>query len=361
MVNSEIKILMACGGTGGHIFPAVAIAEAMKDIAGNLEIVFAGTSLGLEGDIIPKMGFKLVSIYSAPIKGGVRRLMAFMKLPLSFKSSYSLLKNEKPDLVVGIGGYAAGPLTLVASLMKIPTAILEPNAIAGLANRLLGRFVNRVYTGFFEAGEFFPRKKVLMSGNPVRGKIASLKIIKKESGGDITVFCFGGSQGAVALNRAVIESLKYLRKSVQRYKFIHQVGKNDDPEKIRRAYSNNGFEHSVYNFTDKIWESYEKADIVIARSGASTIAEISTVGLPAILVPYPFAADNHQEANAESVVRCGGAVLIDQKNLTGELLASEISKLTPSKLSVMRSALLGYSKPNAAKKIAEDCLQLVKD
>ena len=360
-VDEKIKVMIACGGTGGHLFPGIAIAEAMVSLKPSTSIVFAGTNRGLEGSLIPQKGWPLLSVGSMSIKDrkGLGRIVAYARLPFSILEAMRVIKRERPQMLIGIGGYAAGPLTLAAALMKIPTAIVEPNAIAGFANRMLGRFVSRVYTGFPEAAEFFPKKKVLLTGNPVREEIVAIKRNNSVTHDAMTIFCFGGSQGALALNRALIAALPHLAGSQEKLRFIHQVGEHENIEAVRRAYADNGFEAKVFAFTDRIWEFYERADLIICRAGAITVAELSVIGLPAIFVPYPYAADDHQRANAESLVRREAAEMVLQQDLSGERLASEIKKMTKERLTTMAAASNRAGRPDAAKKIVEDCLRLI--
>lgn len=363
VVEKKIKMMLACGGTGGHLFPGIAIAEALAGLKPDASVVFAGTERGLESDIIPKMGWPLISVGSVSIKDkkAIGRLIAYAKLPVSVLRSLSVVKRERPDMFIGVGGYAAGPLTLASALLRVPTAIIEPNAIAGFTNRILGRFVSRVYTGFPEAQDFFPRNKVVLTGNPVRQEILNLKQKSNGSRTPLTIFCFGGSQGALALNRAVVAALPHLSTLNGKIRFIHQVGEREDIDSIHKAYVENNFEAEVFTFTDSIWECYQDADFVISRAGATTIAEVSVLGLPAIFVPYPYAADDHQRANAESIVRRDGAVMILQHELTGERLAQEIKNMSSERLAVMCAASARAGKRDAAKKIVEDCLKLATE
>ncbi len=356
------KVIIACGGTGGHVFPGVAIAQAFQQISQATELVFVGTKRGLESQVIAELKQRLVCLDAISLKdrGLLGRISAYAFLPVALLKARQILKKEEPELVIGVGGYAAGPLCLMAVLMKIPTAIVEPNAIAGFSNRWLGHFVKRVYTGFAEVGELFSRQKVLLTGNPVRQEIVELRDKQNISKDVLHIFCFGGSQGAKAINKALVEALPYLANAKKKIKFVHQAGKKDDLDKIRVAYKNNGFEAQVFEFSDEIWKLYAQADLVIGRSGATTTAEISVIGLPAILIPYPFAADNHQQANALNLERCGGIRMIMQDKLNGKVLAEYISKLGPDKLMVMRSALLKCGKPDAAERIVLDSLRLMR-
>jgi UDP-N-acetylglucosamine--N-acetylmuramyl-(pentapeptide) pyrophosphoryl-undecaprenol N-acetylglucosamine transferase len=357
----NIKVLIACGGTGGHIFPGIAIGQAIARAKPDASIIFAGTQRGLEETIVPKMGWRLVFVGSTSIKDrkGVFRTLAYLRLPFSILGAIRVLRREKPDVLIGIGGYAAGPLTLAGSIMKIPTAIVEPNAVAGFTNRILGKFAKRIYIGFSEASPFFPEGKVMLAGNPVRQEIAALRRVNSSNHVITTIFCFGGSQGALAVNRAMISALPYLAQGKKKIRFIHQVGGREDIESVKDSYRKYGFEAEVFKFTDKIWESYSSADLIVARAGAATVAEIAVIGIPAIFIPYPYAADNHQKANAMAVERCGGAIVIPQQELTGERLASEIMKLSPDRLAMMQAALVRYGRPDAADKIALDCLKLI--
>lgn len=360
-VGKKIKVMLACGGTGGHLFPGIAIAEAIANSKPDTAIVFAGTERGFESAIIPKMGWPLISVGSMSIKDrkGFGRLAAYARLPISILKALSIMRKERPDIFIGVGGYAAGPLTMASAFLKIPTTIIEPNAIAGFTNRILGRFVDRIYTGFPEASEFFPRRKVVLTGNPVRQEILNLRQKNNGTKTPLTIFCFGGSQGALALNRAITQALPHLSSLKGKIRFIHQVGEKEDIENIQKAYADNGFDAEVFTFTDHIWECYEKADFVIARAGATTVAEVSVLGLPAIFVPYPYAADDHQRANALSLVRRDGAVMILQHELTGERLSQEIKKMSSERLTAMCTASARAGKRDAAEKIVEDCLKLI--
>lgn len=382
MAGASKKVMLACGGTGGHLFPGIAIAEAIASLHPDASIVFAGTERGIESAIIPKMGWPLISVGSMSIKDrtGFGRIMAYARLPISIIQAFGVLRRERPDILIGVGGYAAGPLTLAAAALKIPTAIVEPNAIAGFTNRILGRFVSRVYTGFPEAANFFPRNKVVLTGNPVRQEILALKqknnpsthipFTLSQSKGEqgslgageqrTTIFCFGGSQGALALNRAVVQALPHLSTQREKFRFIHQVGEKENIDNVKNAYAQNGFDADVFKFTDRIWESYEKADFAICRAGATTVAELSVLGLPAIFIPYPYAADDHQRANAESLVRRDGAVMILQQDLTGERLAQEIKRISSERLAAMCAASARAGKRDAAKRIVDDCLKLIR-
>ncbi|PIU58247.1 MAG: undecaprenyldiphospho-muramoylpentapeptide beta-N-acetylglucosaminyltransferase, partial [Deltaproteobacteria bacterium CG07_land_8_20_14_0_80_38_7] len=315
MTQSKIaKVLIACGGTGGHVFPGISIAEEFVGRDSATQIVFVGTKRGIEKDIIANTSWRLIKVYAPSIKDKklFLKLFTFMTLPVSIYESYRVIKKEAPDMVIGVGGYASGSIIFVASLMRRITAIVEPNAIAGFTNRILGRFVAKVYTGFSEAGELFPKNKVLMTGNPVRKEILSVRNKKQINRNETTIFCLGGSQGAVAVNRLIVEALPFLADNKRKFKFIHQAGKKDDLEKIRASYKKYNFEAEVYDFVDRIWEIYEKADLVVGRSGATTIGELLAVGLPAIFIPYPSAADDHQWINAQGLSRCGGAVVLRQ-------------------------------------------------
>lgn len=364
MVKGTIKVLIAAGGTGGHLFPGIAIAEEIRRAHPDARITFAGTERGFEAALLPRMGWPVILIGSRSIKDrkGAARIAAWARLPFSVAHALAILIKDRPALLVCIGGYAAGPLALASWLLRVPFAIVEPNAIAGFTNRILGRLARRAFVAFDEAAPYFPKGKAVLSGNPVRSEVLAVRsggMVRRDR---LNIFVFGGSQGALKLNRAMTDAMKLLGGTGERIRVMHQTGSNDDPKAIEGAYADAGVEAKVFAFSDRIWECYADADLVISRAGATTIAELAALEIPSLLVPYPYAADDHQRANAGGIARLGGAVMIDDAECTGERLAEEIRgfALHPERLLAMRGALAKAGRPEAARVIVEESWKLIR-
>ncbi len=357
----KLKVLIAAGGTGGHVFPGIAIAEEMKRFDPSVLISFAGTERGLEADIVPKHGWRVAMIPSHSIKDrkGLAKIAAVLMIPLSVVRAMGILISSRPDVLVSIGGYAAGPLCLAAWMLRVPVALVEPNAIPGMTNRMLSRFAEKIFVAFSRAKEAFGAKAIL-TGTPVRRMVLEARHGEKPASERMTVLVFGGSQGARTLNRGIVAALPSLAPFREKLYFIHQTGAGDDRSAIGRAYNDAGIEANVFPFSDRMWECYENADLVVARSGANTVAEVAALGIPSVLVPYPYAADDHQRANAEALVRAGGAVMIDDRDFTGDRIAKEIVSMMNdrSRLEAMRRGALGFGRPDAARSIAKECLAI---
>lgn len=357
-------MLIAAGGTGGHLFPGIAVAEVFKEANPGGEIVFVGSERGLEKDILEREGLKHRTLQVGRIKGeGLgQKIRTFFELPRSLMQARALLKELRPDVVFGIGGYSSGPVILSAFLRRIPRAILEPNAIPGLTNRILGRFVNRVFVAFPEAASYFPAKKVRLTGTPVRKKLSSIAD-RVRVDAPFTIAVIGGSQGATALNRAVVDLLPALEKSGDKsgksFRLIHQTGENDF-EWVRDAYEKSKVPHRVSAFIAEMEDVYAEADLLIGRAGASTVAEVIATRTPAVLVPYPFAADDHQRFNALSLVEAGGAEMVMNRDL-GEQLAGRVLHLAsaPEEIRMMRENLAKMSKVPAAEVVTRECLAMM--
>lgn len=356
------KIMVAAGGTGGHVFPGVAVADEIRRISPNASVTFVGTKRGLETRVLPLLGYpiKLIGSTSVKDRGMFGKIAAYSRVPFSVMHAFSIMLKDRPDLLLSVGGYAAGPFAVAAVILCVPFAILEPNAVAGMSNRIMGRFARRVFVAFDAALKYFPRSKVLVSGNPVRREVLNIKKAEAKENGVLNIFVFGGSQGARRLNQAMTGALKYLEMHREKIFVAHQTGTVDDAAAIRQLYIDAGVKALVFSFTDKIWEYYEKADLVIARSGAMTISELSALAMPSILVPYPYAADDHQRANAMALVEAGGAVMIPDSECTAQALAGEIREFIerPERLVMMKLALERCAKRDATQKIAGELLSL---
>ncbi len=356
-----MRILIAGGGTGGHVFPGLALAEEVVTRHPGNDAVFVGTALGLEALVVPAAGFpiELIEVRGLKGKGWLAGLKNLVLLPRAFLQSLRILRRWRPDVVVGVGGYASGPLVLAAWTLRIPTAVQEQNAVAGLTNRLLGHVVDAAFTAFPEAAASFPAGKALQLGNPIRRQL--LESFMHPSGGEAVpgMLVFGGSQGAHALNMRVIEALPHLADLRGHLRIVHQTG-GRDREAVARGYQAVGFQAEVREFIEDMAGAYAAADLVVCRAGATTLAELTVCRKPSILIPFAAAADNHQVINAMSLLDAGAAVVIEERDLTGELLASEIRAILahPERREAMARAAGRLGSPAAASEIADFCAGL---
>jgi UDP-N-acetylglucosamine--N-acetylmuramyl-(pentapeptide) pyrophosphoryl-undecaprenol N-acetylglucosamine transferase len=358
-----MRLVIAGGGTGGHLFPGVAVAEELLDKSPDADVVFVGTERGIEARVVPELGYPLELIQVSGIKtvGIWGAIKGMFRIPGSLWQSRKLLKRLKPDVVVGVGGYASGPVVLMARLMGTPTAILEQNSIPGLTNKILGKFVHRIFLAFDFTRKFFKPKKSLLSGNPIRKDIrAALTAGQRDEAEDrqLRLFITGGSQGAKAVNEMVVGAARLLKERGILPTIVHQTGKISHEATVK-GYQEAGIEADVRAFINDMAAEYRQADLVIARSGATTVAELGVVGVPAILIPYPFAADNHQELNAAELAASGAAVMAKQSELTAEKLADILAERleNPALLSEMGSAMKAQGRPEAATTVATWCLE----
>lgn len=347
------SVIIAGGGTGGHIYPGIAIAQEFKRRNPNCEIVFIGTARGLENKIVPREGFKLELIEVAALKSVSigRRIKSLLLLPKSFFAVRSLIQKYQPEVVIGVGGYASGPMLLIASLMGVPTMVAEQNALPGFTNRVLARFVKAAAVSFEEAKSYF-RGKAEITGNPVRAEF--FNVPAKAPDAELNILITGGSQGARAINEAMIAALPLLEAHKDRLFITHQTGELDF-EKVKAAYANSSLQADVKPFIEKIVDEFAKADLVISRAGATTVAELAAAGRPALMIPFPWAADDHQRKNAEAVERAGAGRMILQAELDGERLASELLALIhePQKLAAMSAASKTLAHPDAAARVVD--------
>ncbi len=344
-----MKVLIAAGGTGGHIYPGVAVANEIMRRDSSSEVLFVGTARGLETKIVPDNGFQLSLINSAGLKsvGFVGKIKGMMILPKSFLEARQLLKEFTPDVVVGAGGYVSGPVLMMASLMRIPTLVMDSNALPGFTNRQLARFVDKAALTFEEALPYFGKKGVV-TGNPVRKEF--FEIVPPESNGAVRLLIFGGSQGSRAINEAMIAALPRLQNEQDRLHITHQTGESDF-DRIRETYKQAGWENAdVRPYISDMVAEFAKCDLIICRAGATTCAELAAAGKAAIMVPLPTAADDHQRKNAEAMQNAGAARMILQSDLTGESLAKEISVLIdkPEKIAKMEESAKKLGRKDAA-------------
>jgi UDP-N-acetylglucosamine--N-acetylmuramyl-(pentapeptide) pyrophosphoryl-undecaprenol N-acetylglucosamine transferase len=325
---SATRLVIAGGGTGGHLFPGIAVAEALLELEPEAEVLFVGTERGIEKTAVPKAGFNLELIEVSGLKrvGLATRLRTLLNLPLAHLASARILRQFGATAVIGVGGYASGPVVMTAKMLGIPTAICEQNSVPGLTNRILGRVVRKVFATFPSSASFFPAPSFELVGNPVRAsfrRAAERPADEVEAG---LVFTFGGSQGARPLNQTVPKALGVLKARGRSLKALHQAGKVDGPD-VEAGYRQAEVEAEVVSFIDDMVAAYRRADVVICRAGATSCSELTALGVPAILVPFPQAADDHQTKNAADLVDGGAAILMPQSEMTPERLADAIENL----------------------------------
>ncbi len=373
-----LRVLIAGGGTGGHLFPGLAVAEALRRLRPGIEIRFAGSRYGIEHKAVPARGYRLHRI---PVRGlyGVswgRRLWVLAMLPLAFLKSLWILIAYRPQLVLGVGGYASGPLLATALLLGRSCAIQEQNATPGFTNRLLGRFVSTAFTAVEDTRGTF--RTAVVTGNPVREAILALRKEQEERNkqeeagkpgnkaqGPPLVFLFGGSQGARVLNQAMIAALPRLKASGRPLRILHQTGKADLAE-VRAGYAREeaaggGIEAEALPFIEDMAGAYREARVVVSRAGASAVSEIAAARRASILAPIPGSSGEHQLRNAQLLERAGAALLIEQKHLDGDTLAAALLSLLndPARLDVMEAATDAVHRGDAADTIARHCLRMM--
>jgi len=363
-----MRVIIAGGGTGGHIFPGLAIAEEFKNRNERTEVIFVGTEYGIEARVIPREGYTIKFLRAEGIVGVsvLKKIRAIIKMFLSVIDSYRIIRTVRPDIVIGVGGYASGAIVFISSLMSIPTMILEQNSIPGLTNKILGKFVNAICTTYQESISFFPKAKTFLTGNPIR-----IHILKGDTDSGyklfsldrdlFTVFIFGGSSGARSINITVIDALNYLYDLKDKIQFLHQTGISDY-EKTRELYRKYGFKGTITPFIYQMGEAYAVADLVISRAGATTLAELTALGKPALLIPYPYAAGHHQEMNARKLFEMGAARMILNSKLKGESLAQNIKELYMHETlrAEMQRNSRALGRPDAGAKAVDIAMSLIK-
>ena len=354
--------MIAAGGTGGHIYPGIAVANEILRRDSSSEVLFVGTARGLETKIVPENGFQLALIHSVGLKNvGLKgKIKGLMTLPRSFVEARRLLKEFRPTVAIGAGGYVSGPVLMMAVVMGIPTLVMDSNALPGFTNRRLAKFVDRAALTFQEALPFFG-KKGTVTGNPVRKEF--FEVNPKEPNGQTSVLIFGGSQGARAINNAMIGALDHLNGTRETMHVVHQTGEADF-DTVRAAYIDHGWETTdVRPYISDMMTEFEKADILICRAGATTCAEIAAAGKAAIMIPLPTAADDHQRKNAEAMQNAGAAKMITQDKLSPEVLASTLTELTnsPGTIAEMEKAAKKIARENAAEATVDIIEDLARD
>lgn len=355
---SELRIVIAGGGTGGHLYPGIAVAREILRRRPDAKVTFAGTARGIEARVVPKEGFELDMLRSAGLKGTSPIALArgVALLPKSAFDAWRILSRRRPHLVIGVGGYSSGPVLALAAARRMPTLLLEQNAVPGFTNRTLARFVSAAAVTFESTVRYFGRRG-FVTGNPVRPEFFS-EGDSAAAGGPPRVLIFGGSQGSHAINVACMAAAPLLVRG-RRLAITHQTGERD-LELVRDAYRRAGLDARVEPFLFAMHREIGAADLVISRAGATTIAELTAAGRPAVLVPLPTAADDHQRRNAELLRDAGAVEVIEEKDLTGELLAARILELSASRprLAAMAAAARRMARPQAARLIVDRALEL---
>ncbi|HEY0321172.1 MAG TPA: undecaprenyldiphospho-muramoylpentapeptide beta-N-acetylglucosaminyltransferase [Pyrinomonadaceae bacterium] len=358
-----MRVLIAAGGTGGHIYPGIAVAKEVMRRDDGSSVRFVGTARGLETRLVPQAGFELSLIESAGLKnvGLMARVRGLLLLPKSFFAARRLIREFKPDIVIGAGGYVSGPVLLMAALMRVPTLVMESNALPGWTNRVLARFVDRAAVTF-EASLTHFRGKGVLTGNPVRREFFDIPRKTRDTA-RFSLLVFGGSQGARAINDAIVAALPLLEKERDTLFVTHQTGEADY-ERVRRGYVDAGWAErsSVRRYIDNMVAEFADTDLIICRAGATTSAELVAAGKAAIMIPFPFAADDHQRKNAEALEAGGATRMILQQELSGERLAKEISALVsePDAITVMEEASRKMARGDAASTTVDLMQELIK-
>lgn len=358
-----MRIVIVGGGTGGHLYPGIAVAQELRRWDRRARIMFIGSHGGLEREIVGREGYRYFEITST---GLARR-----KLPEQFASlghflrgcgeAVRLLRRIQPQVILGLGSYVSAPVVLAACVLGIPRLIHEQNVLPGLTNRLLGHIVHRVAVSFAESSAHFPKGKAVVTGNPVRPAIWEVRNRQHVPNGRFHLFLFGGSQGAHHLNVAMLDALPRLTDVRESLWLVHQTGQDDYPT-VRKTYDGGGYPGVVHAYIQDMATEYGAADLVICRAGATTIAELTATGRPAILVPFPYAAHNHQEHNARTMASAGAAEVILDHMLSGSLLAERLRYylLHPNDIADMAARCLTLGKPDAATRVAHLCLELCR-
>jgi UDP-N-acetylglucosamine--N-acetylmuramyl-(pentapeptide) pyrophosphoryl-undecaprenol N-acetylglucosamine transferase len=363
-MSSACRVVIAGGGTGGHLYPGIAIARELLARRPGATVTFAGTARGLESKVVPREGFELDLMRVIGVKGTSPStvLRGIALLPLGFADGWRILSRRRPQVVIGVGGYASGPVVMLAALRRIPTLVAEQNAVPGLTNRILSRVVSAAAVTFDSTVSFFGRRG-FVAGNPVRPEFfapGETTLSPDGGSGKVRVLVFGGSQGAHAINMAMVEAAPRLAADGG-VDLAHQTGERD-VELVRNAYRDAGLPARVEPFLYAMDREMKQADVIVARAGATTIAELTAAGRAAILIPLPTATDNHQKKNAEVLARAGAAELVEQQALTGAVLAERLLALTrdPARRARIAAAARVFARPDAARVIVDRALELAQ-
>lgn len=367
-----MKLIIAGGGTGGHLFPGIAVAEEFLSRDSSNQVLFVGSEKGIEARAIPKLGYRLELISAAGIKGkgGFAKLKGAAMLLYGYAQSRKILKEFMPDLVMGVGGYASLPMVMAARGMEIPRFVHEQNALPGLSNRVLARVADRIFISIGESARFFPPDKTMLTGNPLRKQILNGIAVGRGHDGDLSgssdrqfnLFVFGGSQGAHALNVALPKAISVMQASDKaRLKIVHQTGEKDLKE-VSETYASAGVYADVRPFIDDMAGEYGKADLIVCRAGATTIAEVTACGKACLFVPFPYATDDHQRKNAEALLKSGACEMLLERELSDRRLADTLSRLMhdPEGIRRIEANAAGLARLDAAGVIVDEMLKGLK-
>lgn len=350
-------MIVAGGGTGGHLFPGLAVAEHLRLGAGD-DVLFVGSAYGIESRVIPRTAFPFRALTVRGLRGRGWRgvLQVAWQQPVAIWNAWHIVGEFGAQIILGVGGYASFSIVCAAWLRRVPSVLLEQNARPGLANRVLARIARRVCTTFPGAETYLPARKVILTGNPVR----PFPPRAVASTGGLTLLAFGGSQGARRINEAVRDAAPALAARIVGLRIIHQTGR-DDLERTQQRYRDAGIDAEVVGFIDDMGSAYARADLVVCRAGATTLAELTALGKPSILVPYPFAADDHQRANAEVMVAGAAAVMMLDRELTADGLVAVVTELSAdrARLHAMGAAARKLGRPDAAERVVAICREVV--
>jgi UDP-N-acetylglucosamine--N-acetylmuramyl-(pentapeptide) pyrophosphoryl-undecaprenol N-acetylglucosamine transferase len=358
---AAMRVIVTGGGTGGHLFPGIAVATALRERIADTRVLFIGTSRLLDQQALAGQGFELAALECGGVKGlgAGARLRSLLRMPGAIAAAVQMLRRFAPDLVLGVGGYVTGPVLVAARLLRIPIAVHEQNSVPGMANRLAGKLADRIFISLpcrppFQAG------KTVQTGNPLRHEILAAAALAKGQRETPTLLVLGGSQGAHRVNLLMMEAMERLAGMSVPLRLIHQTGTADE-EQVRTCYRGLGIEAEVSAFIRDMAGVYSRADLVVSRAGATTLAELAAMGLPALLIPYPYAADDHQTTNAEYYVNANGCKMLRESTLNSEILAQSISEYlqNPEELHTMAANMKTMALPDATNRIVDECLQLV--
>lgn len=360
-----MRVLIAAGGTGGHIYPGIAVAKEILRRHADASVRFVGTARGLENKLVPQAGFELSLIDSAGLKnvGAVARARGLLVLPKSLRGARQVIRQFRPDVVIGAGGYVSGPVVLTAALVRLPTLVMESNALPGWTNRVLARFVDKAAVSFDAALPFF-RGKAVVTGNPVRREFFEIPARQRDMSQtqQFSILVFGGSQGARAINQAMIAALPSLESLRDKLRITHQTGEADFAI-VSSGYEKAGWSEParVTKYIENMVAEFAGVDLVVCRAGATTTAELIAAGKASVMIPFPLAADDHQRKNAEALERAGAGRMILQQDLSGERLAQEITTLVrePEKIAAMEQAARGLARGDAAAAVVDLVEELV--
>ena len=356
-----MRLIVTGGGTGGHLFPGIALATAMQERVPGTQVLFIGTSRLLDQQALAERGFELATLTCGGVKGlsVVSKVRSLLQLPLAVLAARRMLRRFRPDLVFGVGGSVTGPVLLAARTLGVPVVIHEQNSVPGMANRLAGRLADRICISL-PCEPAFPAAKTVQTGNPVRREILAAAAGARPAAEVPTLLVLGGSQGAHRVNLLMLEAAEMLIAEGRPLRIIHQTGTADEAP-VREGYQRIGAEAEVSAFIRDMAAVYRRADLAVSRAGATTLAELAVMGVPALVVPFPFAADNHQLTNGKYYEKAGGCVVFPEAALTGQFLGKVISERLHNReeLHTMAAKMRAMALPDAAARIVDECLHLV--